>query len=93
MRDQNFIAGEFKPARSGATDDVLDPATGEVIGTAPASDAADVDDAVAAAAGAFDAWAALTPRGRSEILHKLADAIEGDIEQLSAMLTARYADL
>jgi 1-pyrroline dehydrogenase len=85
VRDQNFIGGEFKPARSGATDDVLDPATGEVIGTAPASEAGDVDDAVAAAAGAFDAWAGLTPRARSEALHKLADAIEGDIEHLSAI--------
>ena len=85
MQDQNFIGGAFRAARSGATDDVLDPATGERIGTAPASDAADVDEAVQAAAGAFDAWAALTPRQRSELLHKLADAVEGDIENLSAI--------
>jgi len=85
VQDQNFIGGAFRAARSGATDDVLDPATGERIGTAPASDAADVDEAVQAAAGAFDAWAALTPRQRSELLHKLADAVEGDIENLSAI--------
>ena len=85
MQDQNFIGGAFRAARSGATDDVLDPATGERIGTAPASDAPDVDEAVQAAAGAFDAWAALTPRQRSELLHKLADAVEGDIENLSAI--------
>jgi 1-pyrroline dehydrogenase len=85
VQDQNFIGGAFRTARSGATDDVVDPATGERIGTAPASDAADVDEAVQAAAGAFDAWAALTPRQRSELLHKLADAVEGDIENLSAI--------
>ena len=85
MQDQNYIGGAFTASRSGATDDVLDPATGEVIGTAPASDAADVDAAVQAAAGAFDAWAGLTPRARSEALHKLADAIEGDMANLSAI--------
>ena len=52
MRDQNLIDGSFVPARSGATDDVLDPATGEVMGRAPASGAEDVDAAVAAARAA-----------------------------------------
>ena len=46
MPDQNYIDNEWRPARSGATDDILNPATGAVIGTAPASEAADVDDAV-----------------------------------------------
>ena len=48
MPDQNFIDNEWRGARSGATDDILNPATGATIGTAPASEAADVDDAVAA---------------------------------------------
>ena len=39
-------------------------------------DAADVDAAVVAAAAAFPAWAALTPRERSEILHRVADIVE-----------------
>jgi 1-pyrroline dehydrogenase len=85
VQDQNFIGGAFVPAQDGATHDVLDPATGAVIGTAPASSAADVDAAVAAAAGAFDAWAALTPRARSELLHRLASAIADDISRLSAL--------
>ena len=85
MQDQNFIDNEWRPARSGATDDILNPATGAVIGTAPASDAADVDDAVAAAAKAFPEWAAKTPRERSEAIHELARRIEADIENLSAI--------
>ena len=85
MQDQNFIDNEWRPARSGATDDIVNPATGAVIGTAPASDAADVDDAVAAAGRAFPEWAAKTPRERSEALHELARRIEGDIEHLSAI--------
>jgi 1-pyrroline dehydrogenase len=82
MADQNYIGGEWKPARDGATDDIIDPATEAVMGTAPASGEADVDDAVAAAAAAFDDWAGRTPRQRSEILHRVADAVEENMDEL-----------
>ena len=82
MQDQNFIGGAFRAARSGATDQVLNPATGEVLGTAPLSDAADVDDAVQAARAAFPEWSAKTPRERAEALSKVADVIEANLDQL-----------
>jgi 1-pyrroline dehydrogenase len=85
MNHANYIGGEWKPARDEATDDVLDPATGETIATAPASGTADVDDAVAAARAAFDDWSAQTPRQRSEVLHKVADAIEDNMDELRAL--------
>ena len=53
----NFIGGAFAAPGSGATEEIHNPATGDVIATAPLSDAADVDAAVAAAKGAFDGWA------------------------------------
>jgi 1-pyrroline dehydrogenase len=76
---ENFIAGEWVPARGGRTDDVLAPATGAVLAQVPASDAADVDAAVDAAAEAFEAWRTTTPRARSEMLAAVADAIEADL--------------
>jgi 1-pyrroline dehydrogenase len=79
---KNFIAGDWHDAKDGATDDVLNPATGEVIGRVPSSGAADVDDAVAAARAAYPAWRALTPRGRSEALAAVAAAIEADLETI-----------
>lgn len=85
MRDENFIGNQWRASRSGATDNIVNPATGGIIGTAPASDASDVDEAVQAAAGAFPAWAAQTPRQRSEALHELARRIGDDIETLSAI--------
>jgi 1-pyrroline dehydrogenase len=85
MALDNFIGGGWAPARSGRTDPVLDPATGEVIAEVASSDAADVDAAVEAAADAFPAWARLTPRQRSEYLMKLAAAIEADLDNLSAI--------
>jgi len=83
MAEGNFIAGAWQPARSGATDTVVNPATEATIGEAPSSDAADVEDAVQAAKEAFAAWSAKTPRKRSEILHKVADAVEDNIGELS----------
>ena len=53
MARDNFIGGAWKPARSGATDEVLEPATGDRLDEVASSDATDVDDAVAAAGAAF----------------------------------------
>jgi 1-pyrroline dehydrogenase len=85
MPDQNFIGGSWVDARGGATDEVLNPATGEVLAKVPASGAADVDAAVDAAGAAFETWSSMTPRGRSEILHRVADAIEGDLATIKRL--------
>jgi aminomuconate-semialdehyde/2-hydroxymuconate-6-semialdehyde dehydrogenase len=76
----NWIDGQPRPATGGATIDNVDPATGETIGTIPASGKADVDAAVDAATGAFDAWAGLSGEDRCDALMKLADAVEADLE-------------
>ncbi|MEJ5254770.1 MAG: gamma-aminobutyraldehyde dehydrogenase [Acidimicrobiales bacterium] len=82
MVHQNFIGGEWRPAARGATDDVVNPATGEVLAQVPSSDADDVDTAVAAAAEAFTTWGRTTPRERSEKLLALAEAIEANLDEL-----------
>lgn len=82
MPSTNFINGEWRDALDGATDAVINPATGAEIASVPSSGAADVDAAVTSAAKAFESWGRMTPRGRSEILHKVADAIEADLENL-----------
>src|SRR6476646_3676656 len=85
MPNQNFIAGAWVPAKSGKTDDVLNPATSAVIAEVPASDGADIDDAVAAAKEAFDGWRTLTPRARSEALYAVAAAIEADMDTIKRL--------
>jgi 1-pyrroline dehydrogenase len=85
MPDQNFIAGSWVPAADGATDEVLNPATGEVITSVPSSGAADVAAAVAAAKDASPAWRALTPRARSEALYAVAQAIEDDLDTIKRL--------
>ncbi|OAB55278.1 2-hydroxymuconic semialdehyde dehydrogenase [Leptolyngbya valderiana BDU 20041] len=76
----NWIGGQPRPASGGATIDNVDPATGQTIGTIPASTSADVDAAVKAATGAFDAWASLDGEARCDALMKLADAVEADLD-------------
>ena len=86
MQDQNFIDNEWRPARSGATDDILNPATGAVIGTAPASDAADVDDAVAAAGAGLPGVGGQDPAGAQRgASTSWPAASRRDIENLSAI--------
>jgi len=82
MPDQNFINGAWVPAQSGKTDSIINPATGDLLAEVPSSDGADIDTAVNAAATAFEAWGTTTPRARSEILLKVADAIEADLDNI-----------
>ena len=85
MLTENYIGGEWRKASDGQRDSIVNPATGEVIAEVASSGAADVDAAVTAASEAFPAWSALTPRARSEILHKVADVIEENIDELSTL--------
>ena len=85
MAHQNFIGGRWAPAADGAIDEVLNPATGEVLAEVASGGAADADAAVAAARTAFETWGLTTPRERSEKLLALAAAIEGDLDELKRL--------
>jgi len=82
-RIENFIGGALAAPHDGATEPIRNPATGAVIAVAPLSDAADVDAAVRAAAGAFDGWSASPPGERALALLRIADALEARGEELS----------
>ena len=85
VKHANFIGGQWVAAKSGATDEVLAPATGEVITSVPSSDGADVDAAVDAARTAFAEWGIATPRVRSEALLALADRIDDHLDELKSI--------
>ena len=86
MPDQNFIGGEWVAAASGATDAVLDPATGRSLAEVASSDKADVDAAVSAAAAAFAGeWGQTTPGDRSNALWKLAEVLEEHADELGTL--------
>ncbi|MGD0198584.1 MAG: aldehyde dehydrogenase family protein [Solirubrobacteraceae bacterium] len=69
---------------------VIEPATEAVLEEVPCAGAAEVDEAVARARGAFPAWRALAPAARSEHLRALVATLESSREEL-AQLEARNA--
>jgi 1-pyrroline dehydrogenase len=82
---KNFVGGEWVESGGGETMEVLNPATGEVIAEVQRSTAEDADRAVEAAKAALPEWLDSTPGERSELLHKLADVIEENADELAAL--------
>ena len=80
---ENFIDGAFVAPADGATEPILNPATGQEIARAPLSTAPDVDAAVGAARRAFAGWSQTTPAARAEALLGIAAAIEEHAEELA----------
>src|SRR3954471_17641537 len=72
----NFIGGAAAAPAEGRYEDLIDPATGEVFASAPVSGRADVDQAMEAAASAFEQWRTTTPSDRQKALLKFADAVD-----------------
>jgi succinate-semialdehyde dehydrogenase/glutarate-semialdehyde dehydrogenase len=68
-----YIDGEFISGGGRRTGDVLNPATGEVIGQLPHATREDLDRALAAAARAFESWKRSSPMERSRILRRVAE--------------------
>jgi len=84
---QNFVNGVWCDAISGDTFEMRNPANGEVLGSVPASAAADVDAAVSAARAAFESgvWSEIHPSERKAVLLKLADLIDANTVELAVM--------
>ena len=78
------IGGRFETG-TGAPERIFNPRNGKVIAEVPEASPAQVEEAVAAAADAFESWSRTTPAERSLMLLRLADLIERD--------AAAYADL
>ncbi|HIY65203.1 MAG TPA: aldehyde dehydrogenase family protein [Candidatus Agrococcus pullicola] len=67
--------------------EILNPATGELIGRVPEHTTADVDAAIARAKAAQPAWAALSDEERVDYLNRVADAIDENAEALAGILS------
>ena len=69
----------------GIGEQILNPATGDVLCTVPEASPEQVNAAVDAAHAAFGAWSQTTPAERSGLLLKLADAVEANAEQFARL--------
>ena len=84
MHTQLLINGSFVTGE-GATESIVNPATGERIAEVPEASLSQIEEAVAAADAAFPAWSETTPGERSVMLLKLADRIEQEAEAFAAL--------
>jgi aldehyde dehydrogenase (NAD+) len=90
QRDRLYIGGDWVPSTGDARLEVVNPATEEPAGHAPAGTAADLARAVDAARTAFDGgrWPRLSPGDRAEILDALADELTERAEEIAEVITA-----
>ena len=85
---QMIINGERVGATSGATMEVRNPATGDVVDTVPRADASDTQRAIQAAADAFASWSKLAPHKRAHILMQATACVRAKLEDVAALLTS-----
>jgi succinate-semialdehyde dehydrogenase/glutarate-semialdehyde dehydrogenase len=82
-----FIDGKWMPARAGARQNVINPATGAVIDTVPVGGAADADIAIRAADRAFQSWKTTPVAVRARLQKRAAQLMRERAQEIGRMLT------
>ena len=77
----NFINGEF--TTNAERIESIDPSNLDVLGSIPSSTSDDVNKAVEAAKNAFPNWSNLSNNERASYMHKIADLIDQNLEELA----------
>ncbi len=88
LRQQCYIDGAWVDADGGATIDVTNPATGEVLGTVPKMGAEETRRAIEAAEAAMVSWRAKTAKERAQIMRRWFDLMMENQDDLGRILTA-----
>ncbi len=83
-----YINGEWVSARSKETYEIINPANGEVVDTAPKGNRDDANDAVESAKQAFAGWADTSPDDRADLLFKGIELVKQHAKEISALLSA-----
>jgi succinate-semialdehyde dehydrogenase/glutarate-semialdehyde dehydrogenase len=87
FRSQCYIGGEWTDADSKATVDVINPATGAVIGAIPKMGAGETRRAVEAAHAALPAWRAKLAKERAALLRKWFELMMANQDDLALIMT------
>lgn len=86
-RYDNYIGGKWTPPVNGEYFDNVSPITGKVYTKVARSTAEDIELAIDAAYNAKDAWGRTSPAERANILNKIADRMEENLEKLAVAET------
>ena len=87
---QNHINGQWVPSYGTETVEIINPATGAVLGLCPLGTAADVDAAVAAAKEAYKSWRQTPVIDRVQPLFRLKTMFEDAAEELAQQVTREH---
>ncbi|QSN64001.1 MULTISPECIES: NAD-dependent succinate-semialdehyde dehydrogenase [unclassified Caballeronia] len=82
-----YINGEWCDAQGGATLDVVNPATGEKIGTVARAGIPDLDRAVAAAQAGFATWRKMSALERASLMRKAAALVRERADSIARLMT------
>ncbi len=82
-----YIDGQWGPGSEGASGDVFNPATGQVIGRVPHASTADLDRALEAAQRGFDQWKKVPANDRIKVLRKAASLMRERAEAIARLMT------
>src|SRR2546421_5801481 len=83
----NYIGGEFVPPAKGDFFENISPVTGQPFTEIARSTAEDIDLALDAAHGAKRSWGRTSATERANILNKIADRLEDNLEMLAVAET------
>ncbi|MGY5466490.1 NADP-dependent succinate-semialdehyde dehydrogenase [Citrobacter koseri] len=87
FRQQAFIEGQWRDARSGDTIAVINPANGQPLGSVPKMGAEETREAIDAANRALPAWRALTAKARANILRRWFNLMMEHQDDLARLMT------
>src|SRR5262245_52146905 len=86
VRDKLFIGGRWVAPLAKDTLEVHNAGTGAVMGRIPAAGEKDVDAAVSAARGAFEAWSSQAPSFRADCLDKVSQGLKARADELAKVI-------
>jgi aldehyde dehydrogenase (NAD+) len=84
--DKLYINGEWASPIGTGRSEVINPATEEIVTSAPSGDENDVDRAVLAARAAFDAWSQTSTQERARLLRAIADKMEERLDEFDQVM-------
>jgi malonate-semialdehyde dehydrogenase (acetylating)/methylmalonate-semialdehyde dehydrogenase len=86
----HYIGGKLMSASGGRSQDIYNPATGQVTGQVQLAEQQDLDQAVATAKEAAESWSQVSLTRRTKILFSLREKLVEKTEDLAAALTAEH---
>ena len=90
MTLMHYIGGAETAGTSGRQQDVFNPATGAAITAVPLASAAEVGNAVAAAAAALPTWASAPPARRAQVMFNFSDLIKSNLDELATLISSQH---